>query len=277
MNTLLHYPIQMLSFFSLAMAFLSIWIKKNPILFGSFGFISISTAFASGLITSIALLPLAFFLLLLFGLKTHIQGLSRFLLASTAFLIGGSLFFHFMPGFLEKESFESPTCLNYGKAFVGFLLIGYFVQTISGKELASIFFPAISGTLALIALSLYLKKPTLEFHFSLSFISWSLTALFFSIIPEEALLRGFLQKELFDWIGGGMKAHLSCIAITSMLYPLFHINWAGNISLLLPTLATGLTLGVLYQVCRKVEVCIGCHFLIRCCSFLLFGSYLACP
>lgn len=277
MNTLLYYPIQALSFFSLAMAFTSIWIKKNPLLFGSFGFISVLAAFTSGLLSSIALLPLIFFTLLLFGLKTNLQGLSRFLIASTAFLIGSSLFFHLMPGFLEKEAFHTATCLNYGKALIGLILTGWFVQTSPVKELKSLFFPAILGTLAIISSSYCFNKTSYELYFSISFFSWILSGLFFSIIPEEALLRGFLQKEIYNWLGGGLKSSVSCIGITSMLFLLFHMNWVGNTDLIIPTFTMGLIYGVLYQIYQKVEVCILCHFFVKSCSYLFLGSYFTCP
>lgn len=65
-----HHPIQTLSFFALMMALCSIRVKKTFRIRGSFGIISLASAFVSDLLDPVAFLPLGFFTLLLFGLQS---------------------------------------------------------------------------------------------------------------------------------------------------------------------------------------------------------------
>ena len=267
-----HHPIQTLSFFALVMALCSIWIKKTFWIWGSFGIISLASAFVSDLLDPIAFLPLGFFILLLFGLQSKVQGLARFLLASMAFLIGGALFFHLMPGFNDQTALPYPLCLNYGKTFVGLALLGWMVPTLPlskiGKAPLAL---ALVGTCFLSALFFFLHPALYNFHFSFSFFPWALMTLLFVIIPEEALLRGFLQKELTSWMGGGMKAQVWTVAIMTCLYPLFHLTWIGEMHLLIPTFAAGFTYALLYQMTKMIETPIVSHFLVNGVYFLFFG------
>ncbi len=271
-----HHPIHILSFFSLLMALLSIWIKKAFWIWGSFGFLSFLGAFASGLLAPIAFLPLTFFILLIWGLQFELRGFSRFLLASTLFLLGGALFFHILPGFLDQTFLPYPLCLSYSKTFVGLTLLGWIVPTLNiSKTSLKILITPIG--VAFIATSFlttffFLLYPSLwHFHFSLSFFAWAIANLFFNIIPEEALLRGFLQKELVGWLGGGLKSQICTVAITALIYLLFHLSWVGDLSFLIPTFAVGLTYAILYQATKIIETSIICHFLVGSLHYLFLG------
>jgi membrane protease YdiL (CAAX protease family) len=267
-----HHPIQTLSFFALVMALCSIWVKKTFWIWGSFGIISLASAFVSDLLDPVAFLPLGFFTLLLLGLQSNVKGLSRFLLASTAFLIGGALFFHIMPGFNDQTALPYPLCLNYGKTFVGLALLGWMIPTVPflkiGKAPLTL---AVVGACFLSALFFFLHPALYNFHFSLSFFPWALMTLLFVILPEEALLRGFLQKEITNWIGGGMKAQVSAVAITTCIYPLFHLTWIGDMNLLIPTCISGFVYALLYQMTKTIETPIVSHFQVSCVYFLFFG------
>jgi len=274
MSFLLLHPLISLSFFSLAMGLFSLWIHKSSWIFGSFALISLVMAFTSDLLSWMALIPLSFFSILLASLTLNPQGLARFLIASTLFLIGGALFFHIFPGFFPVQHhcfFSSSFCCNYAKGLVALLLLGWFVPTLKAKEVFKSAMPMslVSATLLLILFFIW-KMPIWNPFFSLSFFHWALFTLFFIILPEEALLRGLLQKELFQWLGGGVKSHVSCLIIASCIYPLFHLGWEGNFSLLLPTMLAGFTYALLYQISRKIEMSILCHFFIQCGQFLLF-------
>ena len=271
-----HHPIHVLSFMSLLMALLSLWIRKTLWIWGSFGLISFMGAFASGLLTPIAFLPLAFFVLLIWGLHFDIHGLGRFLLAATTFLLGGALFFHLMPGFLDHAFLPYPLCLSFSKAFVGLALLGWVVPTLSlSKGITKPLGPPVGLALigaAVLGSLFFLLNPSLwNFHLSFSFFPWAISTLFFVVIPEEALLRGFLQKELVQWMGGNTKSQICAIAITACIYPLFHLSWASDLSLLFPTFAAGLTYALLYQITKLVETSIACHFLVASIHYLFFG------
>lgn len=269
-----HYPLQVLSFFSLLMALISIWIKKSIWIWGSFGAISLFIAGSCQLMTPIAFLPLFFLILLVWGLQFDVQGFARFLLVSTAFLTGGALFFSLLPGFAPPITLiNPPLCINFGRAWVGLILLGAIVPTLSGlgtKDWKTVGGCALMGAIGLFLL-LILWKPSLwKPYFSLAFFPWAGLTLFFTVLPEEVLLRGLLQKEFTVWLGSGAKAHAFSVGIAAMIYPLFHLSWAGDLSLLLPTFAIGLTLACLYQVTRMIEASILCHFFVLGIHFCFF-------
>jgi uncharacterized protein len=271
-----NHPVQVLSFLALLISIFSVWIRKTVWIWGSFGLISFGSAFASGLLSPISLIPMILFILLVWGLQFNTQGFSRFLLAGTTFLLGSALFLHLMPGFLNQSDLPYPLCLSYSKAFVGLILLGIAIPTLAltTKRTSSLARPiglTIICTLFLVTL-FYLLNPNSEhFQFSFGFFAWGIATLFFTIIPEEALLRGFLQKELIRWMGNDMKFQICAVFITAFVYLLFHLNWASNLSLLLPTFAAGLTYGILYQITKLVETTIICHFLVSSIHCIHFG------
>lgn len=272
-----HYPLQVLSFFSLLMALISIWIKKSVWIWGSFGVISLIIASNCGMIKPIALLPLFFLTLLVWGLQFDVQGFARFLLVSTAFLTGGALFFSLLPGFISPIAITHPSlCINYGRACVGIILLGTLISTLStkrSKDWKTVWGCAITSAIGFFLLLLLWETSFWKPYFSLTFFPWAGLVLFFSILPEEALLRGLLQKEITAWLGTGVKAHVFSVGIVTMIYPLFHLSWAGDLSLLLPTFATGLTFACLYQITKMIEVSILCHFLLLSIQFCFFGHF----
>ncbi len=88
--------------------------------------------------------------------------------------------------------------------------------------------------------------------------------LFASIIPEEALLRGFLQKELFYFLKKNGKAHFFATLISASLSCLFHLIWVTDLPLLAFFFLGSLIYSTVYQITKQVEGAILCHFLIYC-------------
>lgn len=226
------------------------------------------------MIAPIAFLPLLFLICLVWGLQFEMQKFARFLLVSTTFLTGVALFFSLLPGFsLPIDLSSPPLCINYGRAYMALIFLGSIVSTLTiqkSQDWKIVFGAAIMGALGIFLLILLWKLSIWTPYFSLAFFPWALFALFFTVIPEEVLLRGLLQKECTAWLGKGIKQQFFSVAITSLLYPLFHLSWAGDFSLFLPTLAIGMTLACLYQITRMIEVSIVCHFLILSMHFCFF-------
>jgi len=269
------YPIQFSSLLLLALSLASLWIRKSFWIWGSLLLISLLGAFTSDLFNVTALFPLIFFALLLWGLQLDLKGFSRFLISSMLFLIGAGLFFHLMPGFVDPKGLPYPLCLNYGKPFIGILLLGWLIPTLSRANFPQNFKRLVAyvliGTIFLTTIFVVLQPKAIYPNFSFSIFPWAFISLFFFIIPEEALLRGFLQNEIVTWMGGGLKSEISGVIITTLLYPLFHLTWVSDLSLLIPTFAAGFTYAACYQITKLVETSIVCHFLIGCIHFLFFG------
>lgn len=258
------------------LALLSLWIKKNLWIWGSLGGLSLLAAFTSGLITSAALIPLIILAAIFFGLQWNMHGLGRYLLVTSGFLISAALFYHILLGFATPIEFLGAD-INYGKLIAALLLLAWLVSTLSDKSERAQFLKsalplALLGALALLTLVLYLKTASWDPKFSLDFFGWSILYLFCTIIPEEALIRGFLQKEIFHLIGGGFKAHVGSIFISGSLLSLFHLSWINTPSNFPLILLAGFLYSTLYQITKNVETSILCRFIVSSIYFLFLSG-----
>ena len=269
----LYQQITTISFILMILALASVWIKKNLWVWGSLGALSILSAFTAGLITSVAFIPLAILAAIFWGLQWNMQGLGRYLLVTAGFLISAALFYHILIGLSPPiELFGSD--LNYGKLIAGLLLLGWPVSTLKNhiertQFLKSSFPLALLGALFLVVLTLFLQTDAWHPRFSLNFFGWAIIYLFCTIIPEEALLRGFLQKEIFSLIGGGLKAHIGSILISGLLLSLFILTWINNPSTFPFIILAGFVYSTLYQITKNVETSILCRFIVSSLYFFL--------
>ena len=256
------------------LALLSLWVKKNPWIWSSMGALSLFLAFSSGLLTSAALIPLSLLAIIFWGLQWNVKGLGRYLLVMAGFLIAAALFYHILLGFPSPIEFMG-TEIIYGKLLAGLLLLAWPVSTLISCGERTLFFKsslplALLGAFLLLIVVLYLQIAAWHPKLSLVFFGWSILYLICTIIPEEALLRGFMQKELFNLLGGGFKAHIGCICISGSLFSLFHLNWINDLSTFPLILLAGFIYSTLYQITKNVETSILCRFVVSSLYFLFF-------
>lgn len=278
-------PIRLLAFFSMMMALASLWIRKTPWLWGSFLFISLLSALDAHVVSFISLLPLGLLAALFYSVRQEISGLGRLLLVGSAFLISSGMFFHFLPGFqnwnlacnviLSPGSLPYSLWINYDKAFIGLLILVCLLPTLQGKvewkQTLRIALPMACASVGiLLFLSVYFGIVVWDPKLPSFFFIWLPINLFFVVIPEEALLRGFIQKELFYWLGGRGWAHVGCVLISSLIFALFHVAWVGNVSFLLIVLAAGILYGSIYQYTQRIESSMMCHFAVNVCHLIFF-------
>jgi membrane protease YdiL (CAAX protease family) len=200
--------------------------------------------------------------------------LLRFACVILALFFTGTLFSCLAPGVPACFSFFK-TNINYGKAIITLPLLGFIVPILSYKNIASFFLTrhfalSICSALILSVIAHFWFTNSDALRFPSSFLLTLISYLFFSILPEEALLRGFLQKEILPWVGKGWAAHITTCAITAALFTLFHLSWIANLPLIGLIFIAGLLYGILYEVTKIIEVPIFCRLLtnILCFFFL---------
>jgi len=262
----------------LILALFSLWIKKSPAIWGSLIGASIVLLQASGKISIQGFIPIILTTIFILVLTKNLQNLPRFLFFVLTLFFSGAIFSCVLPGL--------PTCfnlsgvqVNYGKIFIAIPLIGLLIPNLSGKKSFSEFCkkdlpPSIAGAVLLLLLALRFQPPGFwqSFGASLSPLRFPIY-LICTIIPEEALLRGFLQRELFRLIGTGFPSHAITVLISSALFCLFQTVWISDLSLLLLLFVAGCVYGTLYEMTRKIETNISCRFLTSClCFWLLPGQ-----
>lgn len=253
-----------LSLFTLFSALISLWIKKTPWIWGTCLLISVAAALSSKEMQWQALIPFAILTVLCCILYWDIQGLARLVIVSLIILLSGAVFTGLLSGF-PTPFLISNAQVNYGKILIGVLLLGGPV-TILNNRFEWIQSLKLSLPLSIVGASL-LFVLTLSLNFLIfksictSFPLWTLFYLLGNIIPEEALLRGFIQKELFQKMGGKIAAHIFSVLLTSIIFCLFHTTWITNLSFLIVTFVSSIIYGIIFQITRQVESCILCRWM----------------
>ncbi len=263
----------LLAFMLSICSLLSLWIHKTFWLWVPPLGLSLICMYTSGHLTIMAFIPLGILILTLIGLRWNATGLYRFILVALTLIISGGLFYHMLPGFGPLISFVGNS-VNYEKLIAALLLLGFLVPIISTKSSWIVFSKtslpfALIGSLGIIFLSLSIKPQLWHTKNLTGLLIGSLIHFIMTILPEEALVRGFIQKEFFQWIGGGIKGHVCAVVLSSCLYALLHVVWITDLSLLGILLLSNLIYGFLYQITRQIEGPLLCHFLT---DFFLTGS-----
>jgi membrane protease YdiL (CAAX protease family) len=257
----------------------SLWVKKTPWIWGILCGLSLIFAQKSGELTTKAFIPLAIVGILFWALQWDVKGLTRFVFVGTVLVLAGSIFSCLVPGF--PKCFKLfYTQINYGKILIALPVLGWLVPLLSGKAAWIHFFTrffslSLIGAFLLISIAYYLHPPTISFLLlknTSSMLTWTPLYLLCVIIPEEAFLRGFLQKEVFQWIGKGFVAHVITIVISSSIFSLFHLAWISDLSLLGLIFLAGCVYGTLYQITHVIETNILCRLITSCLYFCILSK-----
>lgn len=286
MAILLQCPLATLAFFSLLMSLASLWICRSAALWGSFLFLALALGYLGDLITLIALLPIGALMLLHYLIRESVRGWLKGGCILLASLISMGLFLHILPGFhniqiLNGYSFSPQSTpislwLNFDKPFIAFFILAWQIPLLCSRiEVKAILWKSLIlsllGILGILLLGLHWNVIAWDPKLPLIAPLWLVIQLFFVAIPEEAFFRGFLQKQLYDWIGNHRFLNaLGSITVTSLIFTLFHILYIGNVHYLLLIFAAGLLYGTLFQWTKAIESSIVCHFLLNTVHFFFF-------
>jgi membrane protease YdiL (CAAX protease family) len=97
---------------------------------------------------------------------------------------------------------------------------------------------------------------------------WGLANLFFTCLSEEALFRGFIQRELALALRGQRYGGGLAIAASALLFGAAH--FAGGLSYVALATASGLGYAIVYHRTQSVEMSMLAHFALNATHFLLF-------
>jgi hypothetical protein len=97
---------------------------------------------------------------------------------------------------------------------------------------------------------------------------WAPVNLFFTCLSEEALFRGFIQRELASALHGTRYGNWVAIAVSALLFGLAH--FAGGASYVALAAAAGVGYAIVYQRTQSIEMAMLAHFALNATHFLLF-------
>lgn len=125
------------------------------------------------------------------------------------------------------------------------------------------------GVMILMVLALYLHLVEIDLKLPGITPIWLIASLFFVAIPEEGFFRGFLQRELPDYLDSKWAGPFSIIVIP-LLFTLIHFTFIRDLSFLSLTFIASLIYGSVYQMTRSIESSIFCHYLFNVVHFFCF-------
>jgi len=269
----------------LCVSILSLWGNKRPIVW----------AFLLGMACGFGLLSqrielLGIFLTAILGgtlygyFNLNIKGSARAALACLIVLFSAVLFHHQVPGFnnwkivsqvqLSPDSVPYSTYLNFDKTLVGFFILLWGLQLSQTKKdwqnivkhLVPLF---CMGAVVMLTASYLLGYIRWDVKVPPFLAIWAAKNLLFTCVAEEALFRGFIQKELLRVFIGKRWGAMAAIVIASILFGLDHF-WGGPKYILLSTIA-GLFYGTVFYKTSRIESSILFHFFLNLTHIILFS------
>lgn len=278
-------PISTLCFFCFGMCFISLWIRKSVLLWGSFLLLAFIFAFHAHIANWLSLIPVFILLVCHFFLNKEISKGARFLFFGIAILVSFALASKFLPGFkdwkvasslhLGENAHPYNLWLKFDKPFIGLFVLIFGLPLISSRsrlyEVLKTAIPlSIIGIVIMIGLSWILDVVHWAPKIPIIAFVWMINQVLFVCIPEEAFFRGFIQKGLYDWWGKSSLAAFGSIFVTSFFFALLHLFWVDQLSFLFLVFIAGVIYGTIYQTTKAIESSILCHFALNATHFFLF-------
>lgn len=190
---------------------------------------------------------------------------------------------HVLPGFsnpqlagdvvLSRGAAPYSLYFNFDKSLAGILLLGIGSVALSSPQgWGSAFGRALPlivvNVIIAMVLSLMLGYVRFEPHWTPFFWTWALVNLLLTCMSEEAIFRGFIQRELRSALGGRPGAASMAVAASAILFGVAHA--AGGWRYVLLATVAGAGYALVYERTRRIEMSMLAHFLLNATHFLLF-------
>lgn len=277
-------PAKTLAFIFLIGAFISLWIKRAPWFWGPLLALSYLFSYQAGIATLETLIPIGFLLVAHLILHGEVAGFSRFVVILVALILSFALNFHMVPGFsnwliiskasLGTDAMPYTLYYNFDKPFIGFFILALNLPLIRDRITRNkmLFKTFMLGAIG-IAIILYLSITFHVVKYDLKIPSflpiWIFANLFLTSIPEEVFFRGFIQRELTEHMKFPLSSVLVVI-IVALAFALAHLFFIQNPAYLVLAFTSGVVYGTIYQVTKKIESSILCHFFLNLVHIIFF-------
>ena len=284
MAMLLKNPIGLLAYVFIILAFLSLWCNRKIWIWAPLFIISYVCAFYGGVANLRALVSIGVLLLCILSLTQEIPGFIRMFIVLFVACLTLAMFAHIVPGFHNMEFANQWTAspdsmpmnlyMNYDKAISALFILAFLMPLIqTSKGWWMMLFAAVPWaclTIGIMGILGYLMQivvfdPKLP---AITFL-WLVRQIFFVVIPEEALFRGFIQREITKGLNNSAAGALA-VLITALLFGFLHLLMIPTLSFFLVTFAAGLLYGAIYQMTQRIEASIFVHLTFNIAHFFFF-------
>lgn len=277
-------PLKTFSFLCIILTTISFWTYKRLWIWGPLlAFACVCAHFAHlfdlGLVIPIVLLFCTHWILC-----TELPNIARLLVITIIILLSLGFSLHLFPdvhnwllGDALQISANAPSFSyywNFDKPFIGIFVLGFHLKLLSNKEEIRAILPktlivSILSVLLLLGGSLFLH--IIQFNPKLPLLTpvWLIGMLFFTVIPEEAFFRGFLQQQLTQAIPNKAAPFIANVMI-SIIFALMHLFVISNPAYILIVFFASLAYGLVYQITKSIESAIFVHYLVNVLHFIFF-------
>ncbi len=250
------------AFLFLGASFLSLWVYRNPKIWGSLLGISTLCGLIAGNVTLLGLPFLALLTLfwLLYDKKPSLVLFIIIICISALFKM------KLVPGY-NPLFFTSKFSIGLEGSLIGLFPLAFVTSlsktlvdwklSIKGLLLGCI------GIVIIALFAAFAKVVNWQFTLPSFMIARTVSNLFLTSIPEEGFFRGFIQNTLCRYFENYKFGKLLALFVTSILFTASHIYWAPNIAVLAFVFIASLLYGGVYLASGKIESAILCHFLLN--------------
>lgn len=212
------------------------------------------------------------------------RGYGRLLLAISLIVLSLGLGLHVFPGFhnplivdhvrLAPDSLAYSMRFNLDKPVIGLFILAWNHPLIGRfddiykmlRRMLPWGLLTVGGVVALALLSGFIRVDFKLPHF---LVYWVWGNLFFTCVVEEALFRGFIQRQLGLSLSSYRNAPILALVVAAILFGLAHA--AGGVTYVLLAMFAGLGYGFVYQQTGRIEASILLHFILNFVQIVFFS------
>ncbi len=256
----------------LGLSFLSLWVRREPKIWGTLLGLSLLFGFSSGNIDWVGLIFIGVLLLLWIFYERK----PTFLLFVVLVFFSASLKMHLLPGY-TPFFFTPKFSVGLEGPLIGLFPLVFLVSLArSMKDWTAVMKGLFFGCagIAILAIVAVLSGAT-QWHFKLpAFVAArTLSNFFLTSIPEEGFYRGFMQNTFCKYFENIKFGKILALVLTAVLFTAAHIYWSPNLEILAFVFLASLLYGGVYLISGKIESAILCHFLLNLIHMTFFSYH----
>lgn len=278
-------PLKTFSFACLIITTLSFWAYKRLWIWGPLLAFACVCAYFANILDIELLIPIILLFLTYWILSTNVSGIARVLVSIIIILISLGFSFHLFPdvhNWLLVDNLQLSSGApafdyywNFDKPFIGLFVLGFHLNLIRKKEefqaiLTKTLLISFAFIVVFLVSALFFGIVRFDFKFPLVTPVWLIGNLFFTVIPEEAFFRGFLQNELTRVIPNKSGPYIANFII-SILFAIAHVFFVSNPIYILFAFLASFAYGLLYHLTDSIESAIFAHYLLNVIHFIFFS------
>jgi len=251
-----------ISWVLLGLAFLSLWVRPWPKIWGTLFALSASARIVDG---SIQLSGLALIVVLAVVWSAYVRN-KNILLFLLLIALSYGFIFHLFPGF-TPTSLTPHFQLSFDKSMLGLFPLALIVPLAKHmRDWQKVIKGVVFGCLGIVLMALLaLVSGSISWQCEMPTFPLIRYAhnLILVAIPEEALFRGFIQRHLAKYLKNTKRGKVLALIITALLFTLAHLYWAPSLAIFAFVFLAGLLYGGVYLISERIESAILCHFLLN--------------